>query len=62
MYAANMSWKPVRKILDNLVDRGLLSVTINARGNTSRRHYIITDKGISVLNYLEGAQELVDIT
>ncbi len=61
MYAANMSWNRVRKVLDNLVDSGLLSVIENTVGNRSKRRYEITEKGISVLNYLEGAKELVDI-
>ena len=61
MYAANMSWNPVRKILDSLVDGGLLSVIENTVGNRSKRRYEITEKGVSVLNYFEGAKELVDI-
>ncbi len=60
MYAANMSWNPVRKILDSLVDGGLLSVISNTVGNRAKRRYEITEKGISVLNYFEGAKELVD--
>jgi predicted transcriptional regulator len=61
MYAANMSWNPVRKILDSLVDGGLLSMTSTAVGNRSKKRYEITEKGISVLNYFEGAKELVDL-
>ena len=61
MYAANMSWNPVRKILDSLVDGGLLSVISNTVGNRAKRRYEITEKGVSVLNYFEGAKELVDI-
>ncbi|MHA2113689.1 MAG: winged helix-turn-helix domain-containing protein [Candidatus Hodarchaeales archaeon] len=61
MYATNMSWKPVRKILDKLVDKGLLSAIENTVGNRVKRRYEITEKGISVLNYLKGAKELVDI-
>jgi len=62
MYAANTSWKPVRKILDSLVDGGLLSVIENTGGNKAKRRYEITEKGISVLTYFEGARELVDIS
>ena len=62
MYAANMSWKPVRKILDSLVDGGLLSVIENTNGKTVRRRYEITEKGVSVLTYLEGAKELLTIS
>ena len=58
MYAANMSWAPVSKILDRLVDRELLSMITNNGGNGSKRRYEITEKGVSVINYLEGAKEL----
>ncbi len=61
MYAANMSWNPVRKILDSLVDGGLLSVISNTVGKRAKRRFEITEKGVSVLNYFEGAKELVDI-
>jgi predicted transcriptional regulator len=61
MYAANISWNPVRKILDSLVDGGLLSVICNTVGSRSKRRYEITEKGISVLYYFEGAKELVDL-
>ena len=50
MYAANMSWEPVKKILDSLVDGGLLSVIENTVGNRAKRRFEITEKGISVIN------------
>ena len=61
MYATNRSWAPVSKILDSLVDRGFVSVITIKGGNRSKRRYEITEKGISVINYLEGAKELVEI-
>jgi predicted transcriptional regulator len=61
MYATNMSYVPMKKTLDNLVNRGLLSVISNMVGNRSKRRYEITEKGTSVLHYFEGAKELVDI-
>ena len=61
MYATNMSWNPVRKILDSLVNGEFLSVISNTDGNRSKRRYEITEKGVSVINYLEGAKELVEI-
>ena len=50
MYAANMSWAPVSKILDRLVDREFVSVITDNSGNGSKRRYEITEKGVSVLN------------
>ena len=61
MYAAKISWNPVRKILDRLVDRGLVSVITDNGGTSSKRRYEITERGISVITYFEGAKELVDI-
>jgi predicted transcriptional regulator len=61
MYMANISWNPVRKILDDLVDRGLLSMRDISNGDRAKRRYDITEKGLSVINYFEGAKELVDI-
>ena len=61
MFAVNTSWKPVKKILDRLVDGGLLSVISTTGGKLVRRRYEITEKGISVLNYLEGAKEIMDV-
>ncbi len=61
MYASNMSYVPITKTLDDLVNRGLLSVISNTTGTRSKRRNEITEKGASVLNYFEGAKELVDI-
>jgi predicted transcriptional regulator len=60
MYAANISWNPVSKMLEDLVGRGLISVNTNG-GNGSKRRYEITEKGISVVNYFEGGKEFVEI-
>ncbi len=61
MYAANISWNPVRKMLDNLVGSGFISVITTNSGYRSKRRYEITEKGVSVIKYLEGAKELVEI-
>ena len=45
MYAANMSWKPVQRILSHLVEQGLLLEVINTESRQSKRRYHITDKG-----------------
>ena len=61
IYAVNMSWKPVRKMIDNIVVRGLISVITDTGGNVTKRRYEITEKDVSAITYLEGAKELVDI-
>ena len=61
MYASNMAYVPMKKTLDNMVKGGLLSVISHTVGDRSKRRYEITEKGTSVLNYFEGAKEIVDI-
>ena len=57
MYASNLSWKPTQKILSKLVEQGLLEMRI-APG-LSKRRYMITEKGVNVLDYFEKAKEML---
>ena len=57
MYAVNLSWGPTLKVLTSLVEQGLLEERI-ASGK-SRRRYMITEKGVNVLDYFEKAQEIL---
>ncbi len=61
MYAANMSWNPTKKILEKLVGEGFLGVTEEPLGRRSKKRYEITEKGIKVLKYFYGAQELISL-
>ncbi|TEU09546.1 hypothetical protein E3J20_06145 [Candidatus Bathyarchaeota archaeon] len=61
MYAANMSWKPVQKILSHLVEQGLLEVRMNTESRQSKRRYALTDKGANVLDYFEKAKEILPL-
>jgi predicted transcriptional regulator len=61
MYAANMSWNPTKKILEKLVGKGFLGVTEEPFGRRSKKRYVITEKGIKVLKYFYGAQELISL-
>ena len=61
MYAANMSWKPVRRILSHLVEQGLLDVRVNAESRQSKKRYVLTDKGANVLDYFEKAREILPL-
>ncbi len=61
MYAANLSWRPTQRILKMMVDRGLLKV-IEAEGDgRTKRRYVITERGLNVLEYFERAKELLDL-
>jgi predicted transcriptional regulator len=61
MYAANMSWKPVQRILSHLVEQGLLEVRMNTESRQSKRRYVLTDKGANVLDYFEKAKEILPL-
>ena len=61
MYATNLSWNPIQEVLSSLVKQELLR-EIEVPGNKrSRRRYEVTEKGVNVLTYFEGASELLDI-
>jgi len=61
MYAANMSWKPVQRILSHLVEQGLLEVRMNTESRQSKRRYVLTDKGANVIDYFEKAKEILPL-
>ena len=61
MYAANMSWKPVQRILSHLVEQGLLEVRMNTESRQSKRRYALTDKGANVIDYFEKAKEILPL-
>ena len=60
MYAANMSWKSVQQLLNELVGQGLVS-TVISEGKRTKKKYRITEKGIAVLDYLKGAKEIIEV-
>lgn len=61
MYAANMSWRPVQRNLSYLVDKGLLERQVNLESSKSKSRYVITEKGIHVLEYFKKAREILPI-
>ena len=61
MYAANMSWKPVQRILSHLVEQGLLEKISNTESRQSRIRYQITEKGKKVIDYFENAEEIMPL-
>jgi predicted transcriptional regulator len=61
MYAANMSWKPVQRILSHLVEQGLLEVRVNPESRQSKKRYVLTDKGANVIDYFEKAKEILPL-
>ena len=61
MYSANMSWKPVQKILSTLMEQGLIEMKMNPNSRQSRKRYMIKQKGITLLNYFDKANEIVPL-
>lgn len=57
MYRTNLSWKPLMKILQSLVDQGLI-IKNEDNGHTI---YSITQKGRNVLEYFSKAMESIEI-
>ena len=61
MYSANMSWKPVQRILSHLVAQGLLLEVLNTESRQSKRRYQITEKGEKILDYFEKANDIMPL-
>lgn len=61
MYAVNLSWKPTQNILQSLVEQGLLELTTDGASKRSRKSYSLTEKGYGVINYFDGAKQLLNV-
>jgi len=61
MYATNMSWNSTQKILSKLVELGLLEVEHSQDRGRSRRRYMITEKGIKIIDYYDNASDIMPI-
>ena len=63
MYGANLSWKPLQRILASLVSQDLLR-PIDASQNRDKRTntcYELTQKGENVIQYFNRAKELLEL-
>ena len=62
MYQANVSWQPLTRVLESMVEKELIR-EIDAKSRSGRRDrrttklYEITVKGDNVLRYFRGAKE-----
>ncbi len=61
MYASNMSWNLTQRIFADLVRQGFLTVRENPESKRSTKRYEITEKGMNVLKYFDGAKALLQI-
>jgi len=55
MYKCNLAWKPFKRILNSLIENGLLKTVETG----TRKTYELTEKGRDVLRYLATAETLV---
>lgn len=49
MYACNINWIPLTKILGSLIEQG----AIEKKANSSREEFYATDKGRTILEYYD---------
>jgi len=56
MYATNLAWKPLNEVLSRLVKQEFLREIEVPGIKRSKRRYEITEKGVNVLAYFEGAR------
>jgi predicted transcriptional regulator len=62
MYGANLSYKPLKEILQSMLDQGL--ITENAGSKKDKRTkvtYELTTKGVNVVRYYSKAKNLIEI-
>jgi predicted transcriptional regulator len=63
MYGANLSYKPLKRILLSLLDQGLIEEEEGRiRDKRTKVKYILTPKGLNVVKYYSKAKDLVEIS
>ncbi len=63
MYGANLSWKPLQRILHSMIEQELI-VEIDASESRDKRtstRYEITQKGENVIRYFNRANRLIEL-
>lgn len=61
MYTANMSWNSTQKVFEDLLEQDLIYVTEEPGLKRAKKRYHITEKGLNVLQYFEGAKSLIRV-
>jgi predicted transcriptional regulator len=63
MYGANLSWKLLQGILNNMVSQNLILEvdSSNYRDKRTSKYYQITNKGDSVIRYFDRAKDLIEV-
>ena len=61
MYAANMSWNSTQKVFEMLMEQDLICVVEEQGKRRAKKRYHITEKGLNVLEYFEGASSMLEV-
>ncbi|MEE8354705.1 MAG: winged helix-turn-helix domain-containing protein [Candidatus Bathyarchaeia archaeon] len=61
MYAANMSWNSTQKVFADLIRQELVYITEEPGSRRAKKRYHLTDKGMNVLDYFQGASSLLNV-
>jgi len=62
MYGANLSYKPLKDILQSLLDQGLIEeVDERIKDKRTKIRYELTQKGVNVVRYYSKAKNLIEI-
>lgn len=59
MYASNLSWKPLKLSLDQMIEKKLVTTETNDGNN--RVSYFVTDKAKEIIEYFEHAKTMMDL-
>ena len=63
MYGANLSYKPLKEILQSLLDQGLIEEKIGKiKDKRTKVNYLLTQKGLNVVRYYSKAKNLIEIS
>lgn len=62
MYGANLSYKPLKKILKSMLTQGLLDeVDGTSKDKRTKVTYTVTQKGMNVVRYYSKAKNLIEV-
>jgi predicted transcriptional regulator len=63
MYGANLSWKPLQRILDSMIKQDLIMEidTSDTRDKRTNTCYEVTQKGENVCMYFNRAKDMIEL-
>ena len=62
MYGANLSYKPLKKILQSMLDQGLIDeMDGTPKDKRTKVTYQVTQKGMNVVRYYSKAKNLIEV-